>query len=106
MYDGRALGVTLALQTLGYSVPDDVSVIGFGNMRETDNVRSTITMVESPIEEIGEMAARLALDPKAGYAGLCASAAVRLPIALRVRSTTAPAAQAVLPTIRGTFAAR
>ena len=94
LYDGRAVGVTKALGSLGYRVPDDISLIAYGNMPENRPTPYLITMVQSPIEQIGETAVRLLVDPESSYSACCAGPPIRLPVALRVGATTGPASKA------------
>lgn len=51
--DLMAIGVVLTLQELGYSVPDDVAVVGFDNIPETLIVRPTLTTIEQDAHDIG-----------------------------------------------------
>jgi DNA-binding LacI/PurR family transcriptional regulator len=52
--DLMAIGVVLALQEAGYSVPNDVAVIGFDNIPETTIVRPALTTIDQHAELIGE----------------------------------------------------
>lgn len=51
--DLMAIGVILALQEAGYSVPGDVAVVGFDNIPETTIVRPTLTTIDQHAENIG-----------------------------------------------------
>ena len=57
--DGLALPALEALQNRGLQVPRDVAVVGMGNLPHASLGISTIP---EPIEQMGEMAARLLLD--------------------------------------------
>lgn len=101
LFDGRALGTTKALRSRGIRVPEDMSVIGYGNMPANRPTPVALTMVESPIERIGETAARLLLEPGSSYEVHRGAPAVRLPVTLRVRSTTGPARHGAFPAVAG-----
>lgn len=60
--DAMALGVLAALRDdLGRMVPDDVSVIGYGDFPLAEDVTPSLTTVHLPLEEIGRRALSLAL---------------------------------------------
>ncbi|MBN1285402.1 MAG: LacI family DNA-binding transcriptional regulator [Anaerolineae bacterium] len=52
--DLMAIGVILALQEAGYSVPRDVAVIGFDNIPEAIIVRPTLTTIAQDSRDIGQ----------------------------------------------------
>jgi LacI family transcriptional regulator len=52
--DLMAIGVILALQDAGYSIPQDVAVVGFDNMPETTIVRPTLTTIAQNPRDIGQ----------------------------------------------------
>lgn len=55
--DKIAVGVYDALKELGYSIPDDISVIGFDNQELiTTSLRPALTSVQLPHYEMGELA--------------------------------------------------
>ncbi len=56
--DLMAIGVILALQEAGYSVPDDVAVIGFDDIPEATIVRPSLTTIAQNPRDIGEKLAR------------------------------------------------
>ncbi|MBT0671512.1 LacI family DNA-binding transcriptional regulator [Novosphingobium profundi] len=60
--DEMALGALSALQHRGISVPDEVSVAGFDDLRFGAFSSPPLTTVHSPTVEIGEAAMRLMLD--------------------------------------------
>jgi DNA-binding LacI/PurR family transcriptional regulator len=51
--DLMAIGVILALQEAGYSVPDDVAVVGFDDIPEAIIVRPTLTTIAQDPRDIG-----------------------------------------------------
>jgi LacI family repressor for deo operon, udp, cdd, tsx, nupC, and nupG len=57
--DTLALGAITAAKELGYSVPDDVTVIGFDDVEHTTMFHPYITTVAQPCYELGKQAAYL-----------------------------------------------
>ncbi len=57
--DEMALGVIHSAQDLGYSIPNDLEVIGFDNTRLAMMVRPQLTSVVQPMYDIGAVAMRL-----------------------------------------------
>ncbi len=51
--DLMAIGVILALQEAGYSVPGDVAVLGFDDIPEATIVRPTLTTIAQDPRDIG-----------------------------------------------------
>lgn len=60
--DEIALGAMYALRLNGFSVPDDISVIGFDNIPFAKYFAPPLTTIAQPAEEIGATCARLLLD--------------------------------------------
>lgn len=60
--DEMAIGAIAALRECGKSVPEDVSVSGFDNLRFGEFASPPLTTIEVPTMEIGETAMRLMLD--------------------------------------------
>jgi DNA-binding LacI/PurR family transcriptional regulator len=56
--DLMAIGVILALQEAGYSVPEDVAVMGFDNIPEASIVRPRLTTVAQDPRDMGEKMAK------------------------------------------------
>ena len=56
--DLTAIGVILALQEEGYSVPKDVAVVGFDDIPEAEIVRPTLTTIAQNPQVIGEKLAQ------------------------------------------------
>jgi LacI family transcriptional regulator len=52
--DLMAIGVILTLQEAGYSVPDDVAVLGFDDIPEATIVRPTLTTIAQDPRDIGQ----------------------------------------------------
>jgi LacI family transcriptional regulator len=60
--DVMATGAMAALRDLGMRVPQDLSVAGFDDIPTLRDLTPALTTVRLPLEEMGEMAAQLALD--------------------------------------------
>jgi LacI family transcriptional regulator len=95
-----ALGALHTFRDRGLSCPEDISLIGFNDMRFADELRPPLTTVHVPHLELGAEAARLLLEqlarPEArpedtGPAPVAKT--VLLPLTLVVRSSTAPPAR-------------
>jgi DNA-binding LacI/PurR family transcriptional regulator len=56
--DLMAIGVILALQEAGYSIPEDVAVVGFDDIPEATIVRPTLTTIAQNPRDIGEKLAK------------------------------------------------
>jgi LacI family transcriptional regulator len=54
--DEMALGAMRCLYDKGYQVPNDISVMGFDNLRITQMSTPALTTVAQPLKQIGEMA--------------------------------------------------
>jgi DNA-binding LacI/PurR family transcriptional regulator len=64
--DLSALGVVNALTERGLRVPDDVSVVGFDDVRLSAFTSPPLTTIHQPAREIGELATRLLLELTSG----------------------------------------
>lgn len=64
--DVMAVGAMAAFRDHGLSIPDDVSVAGFDDIRTLRDLVPSLTTVGLPLEEMGEQAAALALDAEPG----------------------------------------
>jgi len=53
------IGAIMAINDLRITVPDDLSIIGFDNIQMSKVVRPPLSIVEQPMKEIGETAAKL-----------------------------------------------
>jgi LacI family transcriptional regulator len=60
--DISAIGSIRALQEAGLRVPEDVSVVGFDDIRIAVHNSPTLTTVRQPLEKMGETAARTLLE--------------------------------------------
>ncbi len=55
------IGAIMAVNDLNISIPHELSLIGFDNIQMAKVVRPPLSIVEQPMKEIGETAARLML---------------------------------------------
>ena len=62
MSDMLAIGVSESLKKMGYSLPDDYSVVGYDGLYVTDYTEPRITTVDQNIKEKGYEAASLLFD--------------------------------------------
>jgi LacI family transcriptional regulator len=60
--DPAAMGAMNAILEAGLRIPEDVAVVGCGNLRYADSLRVPLSSVEQGSEAIGEQAATLALS--------------------------------------------
>ena len=86
--DLAAMGALTALKETGLSVPEDVSLVGYGNTYLAALGSISLTSVDQPRHEMGVLAARLLLERiESGRTG------TRLEVlkpSLAARSTSAP----------------
>ncbi|RBP50864.1 LacI family DNA-binding transcriptional regulator [Arenicella xantha] len=62
MCDEMALGCIATLKRHGFSVPQDMSVVGFDDIRFAEYLSPTLTTIRQPVEEIGRTCANILLD--------------------------------------------
>jgi LacI family transcriptional regulator len=60
--DHIAAGIIYAVRDIGKRVPDDIAVVGFGNMELATHVRPAIASIRMPLQEIGATAANILLS--------------------------------------------
>jgi LacI family transcriptional regulator len=60
--DPVAMGAMKAILELGLRIPDDLAIIGCGNVRYAPTLRVSLTSVDQESESMGERAAKLALS--------------------------------------------
>ena len=89
--DEMAIGVYQTAKRQGVRIPDDLSVVGFDDIRFARYMDPPLTTVAQPMREIGEGTVRLLMrilaDPSV------APEPVTLPHILNIRSSTAPASR-------------
>jgi DNA-binding LacI/PurR family transcriptional regulator len=61
-YDTMAQGAIKALREEGYKVPEDISIVGFDNIRESEYFSVPLTTVAPPVIEMGKMAVERLLE--------------------------------------------
>ncbi|MDB4793434.1 LacI family transcriptional regulator [Methylacidiphilales bacterium] len=83
--DSVAIGAIDTLLQQGFRIPEDISVIGFGDGILAANFRVPLTTMRVPQMEMGETALRLALDLQKG----AIVQPRQLPVEIIVRSSTA-----------------
>lgn len=85
--DRRAIGVLTRARELGWSVPEQVSIVGFDDLQVAAELAPPLTTVHNPLVQSGVEAVRLIhghiRNPELGVQ------LVRLPMTLTVRSSTA-----------------
>ena len=64
--DKVAIGAAEALRQQGFRVPEDVSIVGFGDGMLATYYRAPLTTIRVPQTEMGEKAVRLALEMQRG----------------------------------------
>lgn len=60
--DPTAMGAMKAILDAGLRIPEDVAVVGCGNVRYADFLRVPLTSVDQDCEGMGELAAKMAVD--------------------------------------------
>ena len=60
--DPSALGAMRAILDSGLRIPEDIAVVGCGNLSYSDFLRVPLSSVDQGSEEIGRQAAQLAMD--------------------------------------------
>jgi len=60
--DPTAIGAMKAIIEAGLRIPEDIAIIGCGNIKNSDFLRVPLTTVDQACEEIGENAAKLAIS--------------------------------------------
>ena len=86
--DEMAMGVIQTAKRRGLRIPDDISVIGFDDIRFSRCIDPPLTTIAQPMRAIGEGTVRLLLEILGGRSTPPDS--VTLPHTLIIRSSTAP----------------
>jgi LacI family transcriptional regulator len=60
--DVMAMGVMDAAHSRGLRIPDDVSILGFDDISQAQNVHPALTTVRQPLEKMGRVATQMLLD--------------------------------------------
>jgi len=85
--DMMAIGVMDAARALGLRIPDDLSLVGFDDLRGVDTTVPPLTTVRQPSYQLGKVAAQYLLEAIAGD-GTVSFPHQKLPAELVVRSST------------------
>jgi LacI family repressor for deo operon, udp, cdd, tsx, nupC, and nupG len=85
--DEMAMGVMMAARRRRLRIPDDLSVVGFDDIRFAACMDPPLTTIAQPMREIGEGTVRLLLEILSG--SQLAPVSVTLPHTLQVRGSTA-----------------
>jgi len=88
--DEMAMGVIEMARRLHVHVPDQLSVIGFDDIRFAQYTTPPLTTIAQPMRQIGEGSVRLLLRILANGQGAEPPASITLPHKLVVRASTAP----------------
>ena len=86
--DPIAFGALTAARTLGLSVPDDLSIVGFDDLPQAARGEPPLTTVRQPLYDMGRAGTRALLSLIARQP--LPTDDIRLPTKLVVRATTAP----------------
>ena len=81
-----AIGVLKIARELDISVPHDLSIVGFDDIKFSEYCEPTLTTVHQPRQLIGESAMKLMLDILKGKS---VQSTITLPAQLIVRNSTA-----------------
>jgi LacI family transcriptional regulator len=87
--DQMSLGLLHALHERSVRVPDDISVVGFDNIPESEFLIPTLTTVRQDFDELGRRGLRVLMDLMDGPS-VAAASADRVAPTLVVRGSTAP----------------
>ena len=98
--DPMAIGVINGVRTMGYSVPDDLSVIGIDDSPIAQLCHPTLTSISVPMARAGVVSTDLVLQRAAEPDA--APRVVHLPTQLVVRESTGPAHDRVFGKTEGT----
>jgi LacI family transcriptional regulator len=83
--DVMAFGAMEATRDAGLRIPDDVSIIGFDDIPQSDNVNPPLTTVRQPLEQMGRTAARMLIECIAQ--GKVCEQQIELPTELVIRAS-------------------
>jgi LacI family transcriptional regulator len=83
-----AIGALRALATVGVATPDELSFVGFDDLKLAELLKPSLTVVSRPTEEQGALAMRLLLDRLGGNEDVAARR-IMLETQLTVRGSTA-----------------
>jgi len=61
-YDNFAIGAIKAIHEAGLKIPDDISIVGFDNIREAAYLTTPLTTVSTPVKEMCHISIKLLLN--------------------------------------------
>jgi len=88
--DEMAMGVVEVARTLGIRVPQQLSVVGFDDIRFSRHMDPPLTTIAQPMRQLGEGTVRLLLSILAGGHDAETPESVTLPHKLVIRASTGP----------------
>ncbi|MCX5909019.1 MAG: LacI family DNA-binding transcriptional regulator [Deltaproteobacteria bacterium] len=88
MNDYGAMGVLRAVKEMGYSVPQDISILGFGDVPFASMTDPPLTTVHEPFQKMGYRAADMLLKMIQGKR--LGAKHIVLPVELIIRKSTVP----------------
>ena len=89
--DISAIGSIRAFQDAGLRVPEDISVVGFDDIRIAVHNNPSLTTVRQPLQEMGEIAARTLLNRIEGHEDFVPEIAIEPEFVVRNSTAGAPA---------------
>ncbi|MCW8125919.1 substrate-binding domain-containing protein [Microbulbifer halophilus] len=96
--DEMAMSCLAALHSMGYRIPDDISVMGFDDIPYAEYCHPALTTVSQPMAEIGIECMELLPQLKGKEMDACNRI---LPHRLMVRNSTGPTLSAMSPALAG-----
>jgi LacI family transcriptional regulator len=94
--DISAIGSIRAFQDAGLRVPEDISVVGFDDIRIAVHNNPSLTTVRQPLQEMGEIAARTLLNRIEGIEDFLPEIIIQPELVVRDSTARAPAQTAPL----------
>ncbi|OGO80759.1 MAG: hypothetical protein A2Y21_03170 [Clostridiales bacterium GWC2_40_7] len=61
-YDNVAIGVMKAVQESGLSIPEDISIVSFDNIRESEYLYNPLTTISPPIKDMCRIGVKLLIE--------------------------------------------
>ena len=90
--DISAVGAIRAIKETGLRVPEDISVVGFDDIREAAYHLPSLTTVRQPLRKLGEMAAKILMERLEGLETYPAQVSVDPELVIRESTCAAPQA--------------
>ncbi len=86
--DVMAMGAMDAIRHRGLRIPDDISILGFDNIPQSEMVFPPLTTIQQPLEQMGRVATQMLLDTLKEPVKRISR--IELPTELIARNSTAP----------------